>query len=101
MTTTTPSVAASGAADDGRTSGSPATDPAGPTGRLATWLAATTLSDIPEGVRERAKYLLLDGVGCALVGGQLPVSRVGSCASSASTAHNSITRRSLITSDAR
>ena len=77
MTTNTSSVAATGAADDGRTAGSPATDPAGPTGRLATWLAATTLSDIPEGVRERAKYLLLDGVGCALVGAQLPVSRVG------------------------
>jgi hypothetical protein len=77
VTTTTSSVAASGAADDGRTAGHAATDPAGPTGRLATWLAATTLSDIPAGVRERAKYLLLDGVGCALVGAQLPVSRVG------------------------
>jgi aconitate decarboxylase len=77
VTTTTSSVAASGTADDGRTAGNPATDPAGPTGRLVTWLAATTLSDIPERVRERAKYLLLDGVGCALVGAQLPVSRVG------------------------
>ena len=54
-----------------------ATDPAGPTGRLATWLSATTLTDVPAGVRERAKYLLLDGVGCALVGAQLPVSRIG------------------------
>ena len=54
-----------------------ATDPAGPTGRLATWLSATTLTDVPASVRERAKYLLLDGVGCALVGAQLPVSRIG------------------------
>ena len=54
-----------------------ATDPDGPTGRLATWLAATTLDDVPSRVRERAKYLLLDGVGCAMVGAQLPVSRIG------------------------
>jgi aconitate decarboxylase len=57
--------------------GRAATDPDGPTGRLATWLAATTLNDVPFVVRERAKYLLLDGVGCAIVGAQLPVSRVG------------------------
>src|ERR1700756_2115004 len=54
-----------------------ATDPNGPTGRLATWLADTTLDDIPPSVREHAKHLLLDGVGCALVGAQLPVSRKG------------------------
>src|ERR1700756_1375136 len=54
-----------------------ATDPNGPTGRLATWLANTTLDDIPPFVREHAKHLLLDGVGCALVGAQLPVSRKG------------------------
>jgi aconitate decarboxylase len=57
--------------------GAAASDPAGPTGRLATWLAATTLNDIPSGVRERAKYLILDGIACALVGAQLPVSRIG------------------------
>jgi 2-methylcitrate dehydratase PrpD len=53
-----------------------ATDPAGPTGRLATWVADLTLDDIPHLVVERAKYLLLDGLGCALVGAQLPWSRV-------------------------
>ena len=53
-----------------------ATDPNGPTGRLATWLANTTLDDIPTTVRERAKHLLLDGVACALVGAQLPVSAI-------------------------
>lgn len=61
---------------DTRKTGRPAADPAGPTGKLATWLAATTLDDIPAHVRERAKHLLLDGVGCALVGAQLPVSRI-------------------------
>jgi aconitate decarboxylase len=55
----------------------PATDPAGPTGRLATWLADVTLDDVPASVREHAKHLLLDGVACALVGAQLPVSRKG------------------------
>jgi 2-methylcitrate dehydratase PrpD len=63
------------AADTGVVS-SPATDPAGPTGQLATWLAQLTLEDIPSRVRERAKALILDGLGCALVGAQLPWSRV-------------------------
>src|SRR6516162_4492049 len=53
-----------------------ATDPAGPTGRLATWVADVTLDDVPGKVVERAKHLLLDGLGCALVGAQLPWSRV-------------------------
>jgi aconitate decarboxylase len=55
----------------------PATDPAGPTGRLATWVAETTLDDVPATVRDRAKHLILDGIACALVGAQLPVSRIG------------------------
>jgi aconitate decarboxylase len=57
--------------------GRPSTDPAGPTGRLATWLANVTLDDVPTSVREYAKHLLLDGFACALVGAQLPVSRKG------------------------
>lgn len=52
------------------------TDPSGPTGALARWVAGLTLDQVPEHVRERAKYLLLDGMGCALVGAQLPWSRV-------------------------
>jgi aconitate decarboxylase len=55
----------------------PATDPAGPTGRLATWVAETTLDDVPASVRDRAKHLVLDGIACALVGAQLPVSHIG------------------------
>jgi 2-methylcitrate dehydratase PrpD len=54
-----------------------ATDPNGPTGRLATWLADTKLADVPPSVRDHAKHLLLDGIACALVGAQLPVSRKG------------------------
>ncbi len=30
------------------------------------------MSSIPEAIRTRAKYLLLDGVACALVGAHLP-----------------------------
>jgi 2-methylcitrate dehydratase PrpD len=55
----------------------PPTDPAGPTGRLATWVAGTTLDDVPDTVRDRAKHLVLDGIACAIVGAQLPVSRIG------------------------
>jgi aconitate decarboxylase len=50
----------------------PATDPKGVTGALATWLERLSLDDVPDAVRERAKYLLLDGIGCALVGAKLP-----------------------------
>jgi len=57
--------------------GRAATDPAGPTGRLATWVAETTLADVPASVRDRARHLVLDGIACALVGAQLPWSRVG------------------------
>jgi 2-methylcitrate dehydratase PrpD len=53
----------------------PATEPSGPTGKLATWVAELSLADVPAAVRERAKHLLLDGIGCALIGAQLPWSR--------------------------
>ncbi|MFC1430769.1 MmgE/PrpD family protein [Streptacidiphilus sp. N1-3] len=51
------------------------TDPDGPTGQLAGWLAGTGLERIPATVRERAAHLVLDGLGCALIGAQLPWSR--------------------------
>jgi 2-methylcitrate dehydratase PrpD len=53
-----------------------ATDPDGPTGTLATWVADLTFDQVPQNVVERAKHLLLDGLGCALVGAQLPWSRI-------------------------
>jgi len=54
----------------------PPSDPSGPTGLLATWIADLELDSIPEPVIDRAKHLLLDGIGCALIGAQLPWSRV-------------------------
>jgi aconitate decarboxylase len=39
---------------------------------LARWLSEVELRDVPPRVRERAALLLLDGVGCALVGARLP-----------------------------
>ena len=54
----------------------PATDPSGPTGRLCAWLQYLRLGDVPGDVRERTKDILLDGLGCALVGAQLPWSRI-------------------------
>jgi len=51
-------------------------DPAGPTGRLSAWLQDFRLTDVPAAVRERAKEILLDGFGCAIVGAQLPWSRI-------------------------
>ncbi|HUO41064.1 MAG TPA: MmgE/PrpD family protein [Mycobacterium sp.] len=52
------------------------TDPNGPTGALATWVEGLTLDQVPATVIERAKHLILDGVGCALIGAQLPWSRI-------------------------
>ncbi|MEU5462875.1 MmgE/PrpD family protein [Streptomyces althioticus] len=51
------------------------TDPGGPTGQLAEWLAATSLDDIPAPTRERGAHLILDGLACALIGARLPWSR--------------------------
>ena len=56
------------------------TDPAGPTGRLASWLAELRFDAIPPQVLERAKLLILDGIACAIVGAQLPWSRVACAA---------------------
>jgi aconitate decarboxylase len=47
----------------------------GPTRRLASWASDVALEDIPDHVQERAKHLLLDGLGCALIGAKLPWSQ--------------------------
>lgn len=52
-------------------------DANGPTGTLCRWVAGTTLDHVPEEVRDHVRTILLDGVGCALVGAQLPWSRLG------------------------
>jgi hypothetical protein len=47
-------------------------DPEGPTGELCNWVYNVKLSDIPSDVQTRAKYLILDGIACLLVGAHLP-----------------------------
>ncbi|KAL5093966.1 hypothetical protein Trisim1_009438 [Trichoderma cf. simile WF8] len=47
-------------------------DPSSPTGQLCTWISSLTYNDIPENLRIRAKYLILDGIACGLVGAHLP-----------------------------
>lgn len=53
-----------------------ASAPHGPTGELVTWVHRLQWEEIPEDTRARANDLILDGVGCALVGAQLPWSRL-------------------------
>lgn len=53
----------------------PASAPNGPTGRMCEFVASIELEDVPEHVKTNAKYLILDGIACALVGAQLPWSR--------------------------
>jgi hypothetical protein len=54
----------------------PPSNPRGVTGVLSNWVHDVQLSDLPVDVVERAKYILLDGIGCALIAAQLPWSRV-------------------------
>ena len=44
----------------------------GVTSQLSHWISSLQLSDVPDDVLERAKYQLLDGVACALVGAHVP-----------------------------
>ena len=53
-------------------------NPAGVTGKLSNWIHSTNLSTVPPQVVTRAKYLILDGVACAIVGSHLPWSEVAS-----------------------
>ncbi|KAH7192909.1 uncharacterized protein B0J16DRAFT_66849 [Fusarium flagelliforme] len=45
---------------------------ASPTVQLSQWVSDLKLEDIPEQIRTRAKYLILDGLACAFVGSHLP-----------------------------
>lgn len=45
---------------------------ASPTVQLSQWVSDLQQEDIPEQVRTRAKYLILDGLACAFVGSHLP-----------------------------
>ena len=53
----------------------PPSDPSGTTGKVCNWASRLELKDIPEDIKTRTKYLILDGIACALVGAQLPWSR--------------------------
>lgn len=57
-------------------SGNGPSAPEGPTGQLVNWVHNLQWDQIPEPVHQRAAHLLLDGIGCALVGAQLPWSRI-------------------------
>lgn len=47
-------------------------DPSSHTGILCNWISALKWVDIPENLRTRAKFLILDGIACGLVGAHLP-----------------------------
>lgn len=47
-------------------------DSPGVTKELCSWIHSLTIDDIPAAVKTRAKYLILDGICCALVGAHLP-----------------------------
>ena len=63
------------ATDTDAATDAPAPDRDGATRRLAAWAAGLTTADIPATALDRAKHLILDGLGCALIGAQLPWSR--------------------------
>lgn len=44
----------------------------GVTEDLCRWIYGLQLQDIPEHIRSRAKYLILDGIACAVVGAHVP-----------------------------
>ncbi|TPX10021.1 uncharacterized protein E0L32_001218 [Thyridium curvatum] len=52
----------------------------GPTAELCRWISTVQLGDIPPELLTRAKYLILDGIACALVGAHLPWSEKAAAA---------------------
>lgn len=48
------------------------TQGAGTTAALCEYYHALKLADIPPPIIERAKHIILDGIGCALVGARVP-----------------------------
>lgn len=49
-----------------------ASDPKGLTGQLCHWGCDLKLSQVPEHIQLRAKLIILDGLGCGLIGAHLP-----------------------------
>ena len=52
------------------------TSVSGYTNTIAEYIASIRFEDIPDGVIERAKYLLLDGIGCGIYGSTLPWTQI-------------------------
>ena len=44
----------------------------GTTTKLCEWIQDLGLDEVPAAVKERAKYLILDGIACGLVGTRVP-----------------------------
>ncbi|KAH8694929.1 putative immune-responsive protein [Talaromyces proteolyticus] len=44
----------------------------GVTKQLCEWIQNVSMDDVPEDIRTRAKYLILDGLACAIIGSHLP-----------------------------
>ncbi|KAK3670625.1 hypothetical protein LTR78_009460 [Recurvomyces mirabilis] len=51
-----------------------------PTAALSAWIAGLSTAKIPAEIITRAKYLVLDGIACGLVGAQLPWSQQAAAA---------------------
>lgn len=47
-------------------------EPSGPTGQLCNCVHSIKIEDVPNEPQIRAKYLILDGIACAIVGSHLP-----------------------------
>ncbi|KAI0388084.1 2-methylcitrate dehydratase PrpD [Hypomontagnella monticulosa] len=47
------------------------------TAELCQWVHSLRLTDIPDQVVTRTKYLILDGLACAIIGSHLPWSEIG------------------------
>lgn len=47
------------------------------TSELCEWVQSLKLEDIPEEVLLRTRYIILDGLACAIIGSHLPWSEVG------------------------
>ncbi|KAL3429634.1 hypothetical protein BDV09DRAFT_180068 [Aspergillus tetrazonus] len=43
----------------------------GVTRQFCSWVSSLTIHDVPEEIQKRAKYLILDGLGCAIVAAHL------------------------------
>ncbi|CAG8955052.1 hypothetical protein HYFRA_00007066 [Hymenoscyphus fraxineus] len=57
------------------TADGPTNEPLGATKAICQWIHGLTLHDVPEEIQVRVKHIILDGIACAIVGGDLPWSK--------------------------